>query len=125
METVKDLALEAKKRMKQGFWQGCQKDIAKEKEAAKERGIADIKAQKAISNKVQKKVKGEEPDEFYLKVKAMLEEEGEVSDAIGRLTDKAYFATLSYSERQRYTLELSSRYLAAVEKYKKEKQLTV
>ena len=34
----------------------------------------------------------------------MLDLEGEVSNAIGRLTDKDYFNTLSYDEKQRYTL---------------------
>jgi hypothetical protein len=47
-----------------------------------------------------------------------------VSDAIGRLTDREYFETLNYEEKQRYTLELSSRYLKAVEKYRKEKEIT-
>ncbi len=51
-----------------------------------------------------------------------MDEHGEVSDAIGRLTDKEYFQTLSYEERQRYTMELSSKYLAALEKYRKEKE---
>ena len=64
---------------------------------------------------------GEKEDEFYLKVKKMLDSEGEVSDAIGRLTDKQYFDTLSYEEKQRYTLELSNKYLAALQKYRKEK----
>lgn len=53
----------------------------------------------------------------------MLDECGEVSDAIGRLTDKAYYATLSYAEKQRYNLELSAKYLAALERYRKEKEL--
>ena len=72
---------------------------------------------------MQRQIKGSAPDEFYLKVKAMLDECGEVSDAIGRLTDKAYYATLSYEEKQRYNLELSARYLAALERYRKEREL--
>ena len=71
--------------------------------------------------KVKSSIKGEVYDDFYLKVKALLDEYGEVSDAIGRLTDKQYFATLNYEERQRYTMELSAKYLAALEKYRKEK----
>ena len=66
--------------------------------------------------------RGEAPDEFYLKVKKLLLEEGEVSDAIGRLTDKEYYATLSYAEKQRYTLELSEKYLKALERFKREEQ---
>ena len=52
-----------------------------------------------------------------------MEEEGEVSDAIGRLTDREYYDRLSYEDKQRYTFQLSSKYLQALEKYKKEKEL--
>ena len=55
----------------------------------------------------------------------MLDECGEVSNAIGRLTDKEYYSSLSYEEQQRYTLELSERYLKAVERYKREKSLGI
>ena len=43
-----------------------------------------------------------------------------MSDAIGRLTDRAVFDKLSYEEKQRYTLTLSERYLKALERYRKE-----
>ena len=46
-----------------------------------------------------------------------------MSDALGRLTDRAYYDTLSYEERQRYTLKLSEKYLQALEKYRREKSL--
>ena len=35
----------------------------------------------------------------YLKVKTLLTTEGEVSDAIGRLTDREYYNSLSYEEK--------------------------
>ena len=50
----------------------------------------------------------------------MLLSEGEVSDAIGRLTDKPYYESLSYEEKQRYNLSLSERYLRALERFRKE-----
>ena len=50
----------------------------------------------------------------------LLEKEGEVSDAIGRLTDHDYYDTLSYEEKQRYTLALSERYVRALEKFRYE-----
>ena len=59
-------------------------------------------------------------DEFYEKVKRMLLEEGEVSDAIGRLTDKEYYNTLGYEEKQRYNLALSEKYLRALERFRRE-----
>ena len=66
------------------------------------------------------KIEGKKEDEFYLRVKEMLLSEGEVSDAIGRLTDKEYYATLTYEEKQRYTLTLSEKYLRALERFRTE-----
>ena len=57
--------------------------------------------------------------------KRLLEEEGEVSDALGRLTDRVYYDTLSYEEKQRYTMQLSNKYLKALEKYRKEKEIGI
>ena len=62
-------------------------------------------------------------EEFYDKVKKLLDEEGEVSDAIGRLTDKKVLASLDYNEGQRYIMSVSEKYLQAVERYRKEKSL--
>ena len=75
-------------------------------------------------NKASVTIKGVKSDEeeFYLKVKNLLNEFGEVSDAIGRLTDKEYFNGLSYEQKQRYTLELSAKYVKAKERYYKELQ---
>jgi hypothetical protein len=36
------------------------------------------------------------------------------------LTDKEYYATLSYEEKQRYTLNLSEKYLRALERFREE-----
>ena len=69
---------------------------------------------------MEKRVQGVGVDEFYEKVKQMLLADGEVSDAIGRLTDHAVFDGLSYAEKQRYTLDLSEKYLRALEKFKRE-----
>ena len=73
-------------------------------------------------SRVKSVIKGEEKDEFYLKVKELLDTCGEVSDAIGRLTDREKYEKLSYEEQQRYTMELSSKYLEALEKYRREKE---
>ena len=55
----------------------------------------------------------------------MLSAEGEVSEAIGRLTDKEYYATLSYEEKQRYNLALSEKYLRALERFRRECEFDV
>lgn len=119
-QTLKSLAKQAKNRVKNGFWQTCQTDFTQKLERAKEQGLNQNEAGRYLKNKVSSSISGEKEDEFYLKVKEMLTEEGEVSDAIGRLTDKQYYASLSYEEKQRYTLTLSERYLRALERFRKE-----
>ena len=118
--TLKTLAKEAKMRMKKGFWQECEEKLDSERTHAKEQGINESKMERYFQQKVVTEIRGETPDEFYLKVRDLLLSEGEVCDAIGRLTDKEYYATLSYSEKQRYMLELSDKYLKALERFKRE-----
>lgn len=123
--TLKALAKEAKMRMKKGFWRECEEKLDSERSHAKAQGINESKMERYFQQKVETQIRGETPDEFYLKVRDMLLAEGEVSDAIGRLTDKEYYKTLSYSEKQRYTLELSERYLRALERFKKEYEFEI
>ena len=120
--TLKMLAKEAKQRMKRGFWQQCEEKLDKERTHAKQQGINESKMERYFVEKVTTQIRGDSPDAFYLKVKAMLLSDGEVSDAIGRLTDRAYYETLSYEEKQRYTLDLSEKYLRALERFKREYQ---
>jgi hypothetical protein len=125
MEDLKSAARAAKQRLKNDFWSDCAAEVDKNALAAKQKGMNEKRVKAGLMVKVKQSLKGDAPDEFYLKVKTLLDTHGEVSDAIGRLTDKEYFATLSYEERQRYTLELSSKYLQALEKYKREKEITI
>ena len=119
-KSLKTLAKEAKMRMKKGFWQECEEKLDSERTHAKEQGINESKMERYFQQKVVTEIRGESPDEFYLKVRDLLLCEGEVSDAIGRLTDREYFESLSYSEKQRYMLELSDKYLKALERFKRE-----
>lgn len=116
------MAKEAKNRLKSNYWADCKENIAKNTSAAKSLGLSEVKVKSSIKNRVKNEIKGEKYDGFYLRVKELLDTEGEVSDAIGRLTDKEYYSTLSYEEKQRYNLELSSKYLEALQRYRKEKE---
>ena len=118
--SLKTLAKEAKTRMKKGFWQQREERLVSEKAHAKEQGINESKMERYFAEKVSTQIKGEVQDDFYLRVRDLLLSEGEVSDAIGRLTDKEYYATLSYADKQRYTLDLSEKYLRALERFKRE-----
>lgn len=124
-KTLKQYAREAKQRLKSGFWQNYRKDLDEKIEKAGEAGIAPSKVKEYYNYVVSENIKSRKDDEeeFYNRVKKILDEEGEISDAIGRLTDKDVFNALSYSEKQKYTLTLSERYLKAVERYNREKSL--
>lgn len=122
MDDLKLMAKQAKRRLGNDFWKRCKEDFDATAKLAEKSGKNAVKVKSHMYNKVKSVIRGEEEDEFYLKVKKLLDECGEVSDAIGRLTDKEYFKKLSYEERQRYTMELSAKYLAALEKYRKEKE---
>lgn len=122
MDDLKAMAKQAKKRLGSDFWRRCKEDIDSTAREAERQGKNAGKIKSHMYDKVRSVIRGKEEDDFYLKVKKLLDEHGEVSDALGRLTDKEYFETLGYAERQRYTMELSAKYLAALEKYRKEKE---
>ncbi len=118
--TLREEARRAKMRIKSGFWTDCETEQAKHLQQARELGVNESKAGRYFLQKINDKISGVKDDEFYLKVKQMLLEEGEVSDAIGRLTDKEYYNRLSYEEKQRYNLSISEKYLRALERFKRE-----
>ncbi len=118
--TLREEARKAKLRMKQGFWAECRQSQARQLELARTQGLNESKVGRYFASQVSAKIAGKKEDEFYLQVKQMLLSEGEVSDAIGRLTDKAYYETLSYEEKQRYNLTLSEKYLRALERFREE-----
>ena len=125
VKTLKQYCREAKKRLKSGFWQSYEKSLSQDIERAEKRGISVSKVKQYYAERVIENIKSvdEQKEEFYKKVKHLLEEEGEVPNAIGRLTDEKYYKTLSYAEQQRYNLTLSEKYLQAVERYRKEKAI--
>ena len=122
-KSLKSYAKDAKKRMKSNFWQERKQNITEKLSQTK--NYSESEKSKVIEyyqSKIASEVKGgdKSQEEFYQKVKTLLLTYGEVSDAIGRLTDKEYFNTLTYEQKQRYTLELSSKYLKAKERFYRE-----
>ena len=121
-KTLKELAREAKGRMKKGFWQDCKQELENNLCGAREKGLNETRAERYFTDKIAQSLQGGKEDEFYLRVKELLLTEGEVSDAIGRLTDKEYYEKLSYEEKQRYNLSLSEKYLRALERFRRENE---
>ena len=123
-KTLKDYAKEAKRRLKTGYWQRYSNEINKKMKEAERDGVAPSKIIEYYSRRAEREIHSydAEKEAFYLKVKKILDEVGEAPDIIGRLTDKKYYATLSYEQKQRYTLELSEKYRVAQKRYYEEKQ---
>ena len=119
-KSLKAEARRAKIRIKSGFWTERKEELQTQMQRAREQGMNESKAGRFFAERVSKEIAGETDDEFYVRVKRMLLEEGEVSNAIGRLTDKPYYDTLTYEEKQRYTLSLSEKYLRALERFRRE-----
>ena len=123
--TLREEARKAKLRIKSGFWAETDAERERKIEQAREHGINESKAGRYFAAQVSAQIEGKKEDEFYLRVKKILLSEGEVSDAIGRLTDKEVYAALSYEEKQRYNLALSEKYLRALERFRAECEFEV
>ena len=126
VKSLKQCCKEAKKRLKNGFWTKYKQDLEQELQDAKTQGVSENKVREFFAYKVTSDISepvNNDEQSFYEKVKKILDDEGEVSNVIGRLTDKYYYETLSYEEKQRYSLSLSEKYLKALDRYKKDKAL--
>ena len=124
-KTIKQYCKDAMKRLKSGFWENYYASLDEKLKIAEQNGVSTTKVKDYYVERVVNTItkSKNENEVFYLKVKSMLDSEGEVANAIGRLTDHKVYDSLSYEEKQRYTLELSEKYVKAVERYNKEKSL--
>ena len=121
--TFKYLAREAKRRMKSGYWTDFDEKLKDKREEAVSEGNNPNKVLEFYVNKTIKTVNSnKDEDEFYLKVKDLVVRFGETSDAIGRLIDHSVYDGLSNEQKQRYTLELSNKYVEALERLRKERE---
>lgn len=125
MEDLKSLAKEAKRRMKSGFWEENRDKIGTIKQQAKTQGIESSRIVQYYQTNVIReiKLKNDDNEKFYRKVKSILDSVGEVSDIIRRLIDPEAYNSLPYERKQKYVMELSRKYREALERYKREKKL--
>lgn len=120
---IRNLAKLAKSRLKNGFWEDYNSKVEKVVKTATEEGKSAsnvINYCKAMA--VRKILNSDKQDEeFYLKVKEILDSDGEVSNMIARLIDENLFKSLSFSERERYLFEISAKYCECKKRYDAEK----
>ena len=123
-KSVKEAAREARNRLGSGYWQKLYREREVIMEKAKAEGISESKVKEYYADSAEKEIKGKDLDfeAFYQNVKRLLDAEGEVGNALGRLTDKAYYESLTYEQRQKYNLNLSEKYIRSLERYYREKK---
>lgn len=122
--SLKKIAREAKLRIKSGYWLKSLSELDAGLKSAKQNGLNESKVKSYYVEKVKNDLRGSLEDEsFYVKVKEILDNFGEVGDILGRLADNEYLQSIPYEQRQRYYLDLSSKYRVALARYKKEKEI--
>ncbi len=121
---IKQLAKEAKQRLKSGFWSKYREDVQRSADVAKNDGIAKsvVVDYYQTQNRSTAKKSISEKETFYLKVKNILDTQGEVSNILSLLIDYSVYDSLSYDGKQRYMLDLSNKYLQCLERYRMEKK---
>ncbi|HRX14254.1 MAG TPA: hypothetical protein P5087_04480 [Eubacteriales bacterium] len=121
----KHYAKEAKQRLADGFWQNVKEQRQAHLKTAADDGKSAIPTlidyREKIRNQIYNKRYFEE-EEFYLRVVDLLESEIVITNPLGALADKNFLDSLDVKQRQSYLYELSNKYLAACERYKKEKE---
>ena len=122
-KNLKVLAKEAKKRLKNGFWEKYKKDVRLSAERLKAEGVEPSSIIGYYETKASPVKVADARDAFYEKVKKLLDEHGECGNAISMLIDYSEYDSLSYEGKQRYVLRLSDDYRKALERYKREKTL--
>ena len=121
----KKRALLAKQRMRNGYWQGVQRDRAKR---LAELGVDSCEAAELVRESVRAQIKREgnvamgsnidlEEESFYQKVCDLLESNEVITNPIGKLIDHELYDTLDEPNRQKYILELSKKFCTMKARY--------
>lgn len=121
-DEIKSMAKRAKKRMQKGFWRDYRENV---EDVVDSVGVCSSEKSEAVRYfraKAERALDGMEGDEFYLKVKRLLDTVGDASDIIGRLAEPEKMCSMSFQEKQRYLFELSAKYRSCRERYEQEKR---
>ena len=123
---IKNLAKQAKERLKNHFWEDYKENLTQKVVKAKEEGENTSNVIRYYKNQASKVIQGNNvlDEEFYQKVKYILDTFGETSDIIGRLCDIEYMKGLNFQQRERYLSDVASQYRNAKERYDNEKKFS-
>lgn len=123
---IKNLAKQAKNRLKNGFWEDYAEAVKNNLSVAESEGVAGSNVINYYKARVSERVIGtaENNAEFYKKVKKILDTSGDVSDILGRLCDEDYMKTLNFQQKQRYLFDLAANYRECRIRYFEEKRFS-
>ena len=115
--TLRELALSAKSRLKSGYWKEYYSNRDCDMQIARDKGIntglvSVLYRQKLIKQFARHKLPYENENELYGKVYALVVDKGDelITDPIGRLIDRNVYDGLDTFNRQKYILNLSEAY---------------
>lgn len=119
--SLKELSLEAKRRLKKGFWT----EIGREKQNVNSSNTDDVNLY--FDSKIMKSIKKEGEAEadrmFEERVREIVENEENISNPITLLIDDTIVERLDYNSRQRYLMSISERYNRVREEILRDKKL--
>jgi len=124
---IRLLAAQAKKRLKDGYWQGYVKERDETRTAALSRGQNPVDAEEYLRKKYVVSASSgasREDEALYNRVKAILENDENSLNPIGQLIDGDEYSTLDDASKQRYILRLSAKFKELSERYYKEMLLS-
>ncbi len=127
MSEIKRRALLAKQRMKMGYWQRMQAERDRMLGATADSSKIELASalRKSEFERANNRALGDDfarrEERLYMKVREILDRDENVTDPIGQLMDKKVYDSLDDANRQRYILELSSKFRELRERYYKEK----
>ncbi len=120
--TLKELSMEAKRRLKQGFWT----EIGREKQNVESANTEDVNQyfDSMIMKSIRSEASAEEEKMFEERVREIVENEESISNPITLLIDDTIVESLGdYNSRQRYLMSVSERYRKVREEILREKKL--
>jgi len=129
-DELKLKAKSAKQRLKSGFWNKINEKREAEISEAKLSGKNVQKVKDYYNTYIYETVREKDnkamEDELFLqKVREIIDNEEYINNPLKLLMNDEYLATLDYSGKQRYILELSDKYRKARDKIKLENSLRI
>ena len=132
MSDLKTYAKEARKRLKNGFWDTTNAERKMIIQNALENGqdvkVVEEKCKRKIENKIkslQNSNKNSYEEELYKKVCQIMESDTMLMNPLSKLIDHEVYDVLDENNKQSYILKLSEQYVEMKKRYKSEHELSL